>query len=95
MNCGLVELRHKEVINCKNGCRIGFVDDLIVDTNSATICSLVIYGKPKCFGIFGRREDCIIPWSNIDIIGEDTILVNCCNICKDNHRKKGGFLKNF
>ncbi len=95
MNCRLVELRHKEVINCKNGCRIGYVDDLVVDTNNAKVCSLVIYGRAKCLGLFGRREDCIIPWANIEIIGEDTILVNCGNIYKEQPRKKGGFLKNF
>lgn len=95
MNCRLVELRHKEVINRQNGCRIGYVDDLIVDTKNATVCSIVIYGRPKCFGIFGRRDDCIIPWSSIDIIGCDTILVNCSNVVGENQRKKGGFFKNF
>lgn len=95
MNCRLVELRHKEVINSRNGCRIGYVDDLIVDTQNATVCSIVIYGRPKIFGIFGRREDCIIPWSNIDIIGCDTILVNCSHNMGNNQRKKGGFFKNF
>ena len=40
--CRLAELRHKEVINRNNGCRIGFVDDLEVDTTNACVRSLVI-----------------------------------------------------
>lgn len=87
MNCTLAQLRHKEVINKRNGCRIGFVDDLEVDTNNATIRSLVIYGRLKCFGLLGRRNDCIIPWSNIELIGEDTILVNTNYVHNRKNRK--------
>ena len=43
MNCSFYELRHKEVINRSNGCRIGYVDDLEIDTCNATLCSLIIY----------------------------------------------------
>ena len=32
MNCRLTDIRHKEVISACDGCRIGFVDDVIVDT---------------------------------------------------------------
>ena len=74
--CRLAELRHKEVINRNNGCRIGFVDDLEVDTTNACVRSLVIYGRMKFLGLFGGRNDCIIPWQKIALIGEDTILVN-------------------
>ena len=76
MPCRLQELRKKEVINTKNGVRIGYVDDLEVDTRNARVVALIVYGRPRFFGIFGRREDCIIPWQNVDLIGEDTILVD-------------------
>ena len=39
--------------------------------------SIIIYGKGKIMGVFGKSEDIVIPWSDIDVIGEDTILVNC------------------
>ncbi len=95
MNCRLVELRNKEVISCDNGCRIGCVDDLEVDTSNAEVKALIIYGRLKLLGILGRKDDCIIPWENIALIGEDTILVNfnLQNVRK--HRKKGGFFKFF
>lgn len=76
MNCSFYELRHKEVINRTNGCRIGFVDDLDIDVETAKLCSLIIYGGFRFFGLFGRKNDYIIPWNNIGLIGQDTILVD-------------------
>ncbi|MCH5304801.1 MAG: YlmC/YmxH family sporulation protein [Ruminococcus sp.] len=95
LNCRLVELRNKEVISCENGCRIGCVDDLEVDTRDARVCALVIYGRLKFFGLLGRKDDCIIPWENIKLIGEDTILVNFNSPYQEKRRKKGGFPKFF
>ena len=76
MLCRIVELRHKEVINSCNGCRIGFVDDVEVDTITSQVKSIIVFGKPKCMGFLGRSEDVIVPWSDIKLIGEDTILVD-------------------
>lgn len=76
MSCRLVELKNKEVINSCDGSRLGFVDDLEVDTQTAKVVTLIVYGRPRWFGLFGRTCDCIIPWSNIVLIGEDTILVD-------------------
>ena len=74
--CRFYDLRKKEVINQCNGYRIGFVDDLEINTKTADLCSLIVYGRSRFFGIFGRENDCIIPWQNIKLIGEDTILVD-------------------
>ena len=76
MSCRLQELRKKEVINANNGCRIGYVDDLEVDTSCAKIVSLIVYGRPRFFYIFGRSDDCYISWEKIRLIGEDAILVD-------------------
>lgn len=76
MVCRIVELRHKEVINSSDGCRIGFVDDVEVDTVTSQVRAIIVFGRPRCFGLLGRNEDVIIPWSDIQLIGEDTILVS-------------------
>lgn len=76
MSCRLAELRHKEVINSCDGSRLGYVDDLEVDTHSSKVVAIIVYGRPRFFGLFGRSSDCIIPWDNICLIGEDTILVD-------------------
>ena len=77
MNCRLTDLRHKEVISACNGARIGFVDDVIVDTKTACVVSFVIFGRMNFFGLFGKCEDYIIPWEKIELIGEDTIIISC------------------
>ncbi len=92
MVCRIVELRHKEVINSSDGCRIGYVDDVEVDTVTSQIRSVVVFGRPKCFGLLGRNDDVIIPWSDIQLIGEDTILVSS-NI--KHHQKKQRIPKSF
>lgn len=76
MVCRVYDLRHKEIINAKDGCRLGFVDDVEINTKDATVLSLVVFGRLRCFGLFGKDEDIIIKWEYIELIGEDTILVN-------------------
>lgn len=77
MNCRFTDLRHKEVISACDGTRVGFVDDVIVDTKCAKVVSIVIFGRSKFFGLFGKCEDYIIPWEKIQLIGEDTIIISC------------------
>lgn len=75
--CRLGDLRNKEVISMKDGARIGFVCDAELDTHSAELLSVVVYGKLRLFGLLGRERDLVVPWKDIVVIGEDTVLVNC------------------
>lgn len=43
---------------------------------SGALSALVIPGRPRALGLFGHEEDIIIPWSEIEVIGQETILVN-------------------
>jgi len=95
MNCSLSQLRNKEVINSRNGCRIGYVDDLEVNTGDARVCAIIIYGRLKFFGLLGRKDDCVISWNRIELIGEDTILVNSEGEFRRGERKKHGFFRKF
>ena len=56
--------------------KLGYIDDIEVNTSDKTLLSLIIYGRPRALGMFGRDEDIIIKCENIQLIGEDTILVN-------------------
>ena len=71
------ELRCKDVVSVKTGCRLGCVGDFEIDLATARITSLIIFGRFRCFGILGRQKDIVIRWCDITLIGEDTILVNC------------------
>lgn len=87
MNCCITELRCKEVINKSNGCRLGFVSDIEVDSCCGRVVALVVFGKPKYWGICGRRERIRICWEDIEVIGNDTILV-CKAQCDDSSRRR-------
>ncbi len=83
MLCRITDMHNKEVINVSDGTRLGCVDDVEVDTCSAQLVSIVIHGRPKCMGLMGHEEDIIIGWKDIEVIGEETILVKfsrppCC-----------------
>ncbi len=70
-----LDFRRKEVISVKNGMKIGYVDDIRFHTQSAEVESIVVFGRLRFFGLFGREDDLVIPWKEIEVIGEDTILV--------------------
>ena len=94
MPCRLQELRRKEVISSSNGRRIGFVDDLEVDVKCAKVTALIVYGRPRFFGLFGKAEDCFIRWENIRLIGEDAILVdNFVQKMPNKAKKRHAFVK--
>lgn len=75
MDARFTEFRRKEIIDIQNGMKIGYADDIIFDAERAEINSLVIFGRLRFFGLFGRGEELIIPWGEIEKIGEDTILI--------------------
>ena len=80
-------LRDNEVINIKDGYRLGFVCDMEFDVQTGQICSLIVYGKSK-FASFGKSDDLVINWCDIEVIGDDTILVNRHH-CVQSAKKKG------
>ncbi|MBC7765634.1 MAG: YlmC/YmxH family sporulation protein [Hyphomonadaceae bacterium] len=69
------EFRQKEVINILDGKRYGYVIDVELDLEKGNITAVIVPGRTKFFGIFGKQQDYIIPWQNIHRIGEDIILV--------------------
>lgn len=83
------DLRCKEIINVKTGARLGYPDDVEFDSCTSKICRIIVYGRARFFGLFGREDDFYIKWCDIEVIGEDTILVSCNmpSNCISNHRK--------
>ena len=71
MKCTFSELREREVISTATGERIGFIDDIVIDTEKGKILSLVIYGRSRMMGLMGC--------SDIERIGTDTVLVSTDN----------------
>jgi YlmC/YmxH family sporulation protein len=75
MNSKGLDFRKKEVINIKDGKRLGFVQDVTADFKTGTINEIIVPGNTKIFNLFSSKEELTIPWSSIKTIGEDVILV--------------------
>lgn len=75
MVCSVQDLREREIINLKDGARLGSVCDVEIDTLSGSIVSIVIYGKGRFPFKSGKPKDIKIKWDEIEVIGDDTILV--------------------
>lgn len=71
-----LDFKHKEVINIKNGKRLGYVQDVTADLKTGTITSIIVPGNTKFFNFFSTGNDVVIPWENITCIGNDIILVD-------------------
>jgi len=71
----IYDLGCRELIDLKNGSRIGYAADAEVDIETGRVISLVVPGRLRFFGLLGREPDVLIPWERIERIGDDMILV--------------------
>ncbi len=69
-------LCNKDIISVSTGYNIGRRDDLEFDEKTAKLENLIVYGRPKLFGLLGRGKDIKIPWKDIITIGRDVVLIS-------------------
>ena len=70
------ELRCKEVICVSDGRRLGFIEDVVVEVPEGNVVAIIVPGRCRFLGLFGRKEDFRIPWNCIRRIGPDIVLVD-------------------
>lgn len=78
MVCKFSELKNKEIVNVATGTKLGNVIDLEIDTQRCVITSLIVASEKtkKSFGFLPQKNnESVIPFDNIKLIGDDTILV--------------------
>ena len=94
MMARISDMQEKEVINICDGKRLGYVDDLEIDTCTAQITALIISGCNRFFGLWGRDANIVIQWKDIEVVGDETILVNftCSSDCCRTSPKVGQIL---
>lgn len=88
MQCRIVELKWREVVNVCDGQRMGYVEDALLDTASGRIVALVVPGPCKFLGLFFPGDDYIIPWECVTRIGNDLILVEIHGDCRRGKRPR-------
>ena len=71
------KLKHREVINIRNGRSIGYIEDIEINLEKGTIEGIVIPAERGLFHLFGNKEDdLIVKWDRIRTIGDDVVLVD-------------------
>lgn len=69
-------LCEKDIISISTGQNIGRADDIEFSEKTAKVENLVVFGRPKLFGLLGRGKDIRIPWTDVITVGKDVILIN-------------------
>ena len=93
------ELMNKDVINIRDGSRLGHIQDLKINVGSGEICMVMVPGPSKAMYFFGGcHGEYWIEWCQICKIGTDIILVDIelSRCLKDKMEKnKNGLFKIF
>ena len=71
----LSEFQNKDVINIKDGKKIGNIIDCKIDSTNGTIQSFLLVPFKGMFSFKGNNK-IEIDFKNIEMLGEDVILVN-------------------
>ena len=69
------DLRQREVINIATAERIGFISDVEMNFENGCVEAVVVPVKNGIAGLFGKKQDCIVPWEKIVSVGRDLVLV--------------------
>ena len=61
-----LDFKHKEVVNIKDGKRLGFIQDACANLESGIITSIIVPGgNNKLLSMFSNNNDIVIPCANI------------------------------
>ena len=52
MVCRINDFKYKDVVDAADGCRLGYVGDVELDTADACLTAIVIRGRLRLFGHF-------------------------------------------
>ena len=76
MYTNFTDLHCKEVICVSDGRRLGFISDARIDLPEGHILAIIVPGPCRLLGLWGRKDDYVIPWHCIRRIGPDIVLVD-------------------
>ncbi|MBO7401274.1 MAG: YlmC/YmxH family sporulation protein [Clostridia bacterium] len=78
--CSFSDLRDKEVINLRDGRKLGCVMDIDFDIPTGRICRIILPPPGKMALFASSKSNLYIPWDKIEKIGDDAILVRCADV---------------
>lgn len=71
----LSELQHKDVVNVKEGTKIGNIIDVEIN-GDGKLDGLIVEKSKFLISRFTTKNEILIKWEQIEKIGEDVILVS-------------------
>ena len=69
------DFKYKDVTNIKDGNCLGAICDVEIESEKAEVIAVVVRGRFRFFGLFGKGEEFVIAWDQVKVIGEDAVLV--------------------
>lgn len=73
------ELKQKDVVNIRDGRRLGKPIDLVLN-ETACVEALVVPVPGGILNLLKQdKEGCLVPWNRVLRIGDDVILVDICS----------------
>ena len=83
------DLHCKEVICVCDGRRLGFISDARIELPEGNVIAIIVPGPCRFFGLWGRKDDYVIPWNCICRMGPDIVLVDVkpdeCRVPRTKH----------
>ena len=76
MSQKFTDLHCKEVICVSDGRRLGYISDALIEVPEGDIVAIIVPGPCRFFGLWGRKDDYVIPWHCIRRMGPDIVLVD-------------------
>ncbi|MBX5464134.1 MAG: YlmC/YmxH family sporulation protein [Clostridia bacterium] len=84
------DMRERDVIDVLTGRRLGNVEDLDIDVETGRVRALIIPGERRLLGFLGTGgKELRIPWSAVQVVGEDAILVRGEQVAASEGGKEG------
>lgn len=71
----ITDLTRKDIINVKDGSKLGPVKDVHIDPVEGKIRAIVLDGPRRLFGLFSAGGDTVVPWEKIKLVGVHAVLV--------------------
>ena len=69
------DLRNKDVIEAKDGKKLGYINDIEIDIDRGRVEAIIIPAERRLFSLFSHQDETILNWAQIRKIGVDVILV--------------------
>ena len=87
------DMRSREVISVRDGARLGYLGDIEIDTESASLAAIVVYGRAPVFSACSAtRPTASSRGATSRTIGEDAVLVD---YAAPKRTQKRGFPREF